>query len=55
MAEAALQDSVEVVVEGRHVAAGPGQDAFGGPQPLGQVLWQLPICSSVVPGHRMIF
>jgi hypothetical protein len=52
--EAALQDDVGAVVEGRErhhvVAAMVDPDTFGGPQLLGQVLWQLPVFSSVVPG-----
>ncbi len=54
VAEAALQDGGGAIVEGRerqHVAAAAADpDAFGGPQLLGQVLWQLPVCSSVVSG-----
>ncbi len=55
VAEAALQDCVGAVGEKWHMAAAADPDTFGGPQLLGQVLWQLTIGSSVVPEHRMIF
>ncbi len=41
VAEAALQDCIGAIVEGRHVATAVDPDAFRGPQLLGQVLWQL--------------
>jgi hypothetical protein len=44
----AHQDGVGAVV-----ASAADPDVFGGPQFLGQVLWQLPICSSVVPGSSL--
>ncbi len=58
VAEAVLQDCVGAILEGRegrHVAAAADPDAFRGPQLLGQVLWHLLACGSVVPGHRTIF
>ncbi len=45
VAEAALQDCVGTVVDGRHVAAAADPDAFRGPQLLGQVLWPAPCCA----------
>jgi hypothetical protein len=58
VAEAALEDGVGAVVEGRegrHVAAAADPDQVRGPQLLGQVLWQLLVRCSVVPGHRNVF
>jgi hypothetical protein len=56
-AEAALEDGVGAIVEGREgqcVVALAGPDAIRGPQLPGQVLWQLLVRCSVVPGHRKI-
>ncbi len=50
MAEAALQDCVGTVVEGRHVAASADPDALRS-RSSGQLL----VRSGVVPGHRMSF
>ncbi len=58
VAEATLEDGVGAVVEGqegRRVAASADPDAVRGPQLPGQVLWQLLVRCSVVPGHRKIF
>jgi hypothetical protein len=53
--EAALEDGVGAVTEGRRVAASVDPDTVRGLQLLGKVLWQLLVCFSVVPGHRKIF
>jgi hypothetical protein len=60
VAEAALEDGVGAVLEGREgregrcVAALADPDAVRGPQLPGQVLWHLLVRCSVVPGHRKI-
>ncbi len=58
VAEAALEDGVGAVVEGRkgrRVAAAADPYSVRSPQLLRQVLWQLLVRCSVVPGHRNVF
>jgi hypothetical protein len=56
VAEAVLENGVGAVVEGQCVATLTDPDVvLHGSQVLGQILWQLLVCCSVVPGHGKIF